>query len=57
MVLGQIILAIALNPDVGFRDLAGLYIALALGFIILVSMKLFLFDVNYSDIQDHALNG
>mmetsp|Transcript_25894 Transcript_25894/g.62382 ORF Transcript_25894/g.62382 Transcript_25894/m.62382 type:complete len:552 (+) Transcript_25894:149-1804(+) len=57
MVLGQIILSIAVNPDVGFRDLPGLYIALALGFIILVSMKLFLFDVNYSDIHDHALNG
>lgn len=45
MVLGQITLHIAANPNVGYIDFEGLYVAIALGFLIMVSMKLFLFDV------------
>jgi len=45
MVLGQITLAIALNPDIGFGDTQGLYRALSVGFVLLVLMKFFLFDV------------
>uniref|UniRef100_A0A7S2XI00 Uncharacterized protein n=1 Tax=Lotharella oceanica TaxID=641309 RepID=A0A7S2XI00_9EUKA len=55
LVLGQVTLAIALNPDVGYDDSQGLYSAITLGFILLVSLKLFLFDVSFREIEDHAI--
>mmetsp|Transcript_31918 Transcript_31918/g.77785 ORF Transcript_31918/g.77785 Transcript_31918/m.77785 type:complete len:494 (-) Transcript_31918:268-1749(-) len=55
MVLGQLALAIALHPEQGFESRMGLYSAVCVAFFLLVSMKLFIFDVDYYDVEDHAI--
>jgi len=56
MVLGQLALATAIHPENGFTSTRGLYASVSVAFVVLVSMKLFLFDVDYFDTDDHALS-
>ncbi|GAB5358451.1 hypothetical protein AAMO2058_000458700 [Amorphochlora amoebiformis] len=55
MVLGQLAIAIAVHPEQGFQSKSGLYASAVVAFFLLVTMKLFLFDVDYYDVDDHAI--
>jgi len=56
MVLGQLALATAIHPEEGFANPKGLYSSVVFAFVVLLSMKLFLFDVDYYETEDHALS-
>eukprot|EP00465_Bigelowiella_longifila_P012858 CAMPEP_0185256190 /NCGR_PEP_ID=MMETSP1359-20130426/5258_1 /TAXON_ID=552665 /ORGANISM="Bigelowiella longifila, Strain CCMP242" /LENGTH=329 /DNA_ID=CAMNT_0027840587 /DNA_START=143 /DNA_END=1132 /DNA_ORIENTATION=- len=55
MILGQVALAIAPDPDRGYDDETALYGSICLGFVLLVTLKLFIFDVNFHEVEDHAI--
>mmetsp|Transcript_11820 Transcript_11820/g.16511 ORF Transcript_11820/g.16511 Transcript_11820/m.16511 type:complete len:604 (+) Transcript_11820:185-1996(+) len=55
MVLGQVAKAVVWRPSQIFGDSEGLYVACGFAFVLLVCMKIFLFDCDYLDAQDHAI--
>eukprot|EP00466_Bigelowiella_natans_P004761 jgi/Bigna1/74095/fgenesh1_pg.27_\ len=55
MLMSQIALAVAVHPEQGFDDKNGLYMAACVAFFLLIAVKLFLFDVDYFDVEDHAI--
>jgi len=55
MVLGQLASAIAWHPEQGFGSVEGLYASAGCGFISLVCLKIFIFDVDFLDTHDHAI--
>jgi len=55
MVMSGLTINLVWNPEDGFNNPWGLYSAATTAFVILVMMKLFIFDVDYIDETEHAI--